>query len=1786
MQNEATPSPITHTPARRASLLWAILLIAALLAGAYLRLVGMNWDQNQHLHPDERFMTMVSTAVSPVNSLREYFDTSTSSLNPYNKGFGFFVYGTLPLFIVRYVADAVGQVGYNEITLVGRYVSALIDWLTILLVFLAGTRMYNDRRVGALAAAFYAFAVLPIQLAHYYTVDSFLGFFTTLTLLLAARVMTAPWRSAVEHPAVVEPAVEQPGAQSFPVLEADEERDPEWWRGLRGNWGSAVPFALFGVAAAAAAASKISAGLIVILLPVAAYIWWTRLPEREQPLWAGVLWRNLVIAGVVAFIVLRIFQPYAFRGPGFLGILPNEQFLNNMRELSQQSGGDVDFPPALQWARRPLTYQLTNMLRYGFGWPLGLLAWGGFLWMAWRMLKGEFRRHILLWAWTLLYFTWWSLNFSRNMRYEIVVYPTLAIIAAWALVRLWEQARAANPRWLRPAATALGVAVLLGSAGWAYAFTRIYTRPVTRVAASDWIYQNVPAAINLKIDGAGGLVSQPVGYPSTYTLDSSRAWVLAFQPREKGLAERVDFAYITDVAGDPNPKNLTLELLEAPQSSNVLATARVIDTFPQEGEGRGRAYSLLFENPPQLNAGQTYGLRLYLDDPVVQLRFSGPASITLRTADGALAQKLPEPVDALREGHATFSQSFEAAQSGALREVVLNRVVDWEATPDDKTLILSLSDQPPGGAVVTQAEVRSTFAPSQDARGQTVTFRFDPPLEVQAGQTYFLTLSRADGPGALAIYGSKTAVESSWDDPLPLPMQGYSPFDINNGLYRTDLNFEMYWDDNPEKLARFQTILNQADYLFITSNRQYATTVRVPERHPLTTQFYRSLMGCPEDADIIHCYAYAQPGQYQGRLGYELVRVFESEPALGQLRFSTQLADESFTVYDHPKVLIFQKRADYDSRAVSRLLSSVDLSYVVHVIPGDAKSYPANLLLPAERLAKQVVGGTWSQLFNTTALINRFPGLGLLYWYIVVTLLGWVVYPFVRLALRGLPDKGYPFSKLVGMLLLAYLSWLVGSANIAVTRGTITLVALFLLLICATLAWYQRAELSAEWASKKRYFLLVESVTLAFFAIDLLIRLGNPDLWHPYKGGEKPMDFSYFNAVIKSSTFPPYDPWFAGGYINYYYFGFVISGILVKWLGIVPAIAYNLVLPTFFAFLAMGAFSFGWNVLTAWGAQRSSEEGEETGGRRRPLLAGLTAATGLLILGNLGSMRMIWHGLMRLSAPNGAFADGGLFQKMAWTAKGLVRVVAEGAKLPYGPGEWYWIPSRAIPEEPITEFPFFTFLYGDPHAHLFALPLTLLALSWALSIVLGRWQWGEPGRRGSAWLHYAASLLLAGLVIGSLRPVNTWDLPTFLAFGVLALLYAGLRNLTLWERHADGGRLNLWSAGALAGSLVLLVGLSFVLYLPYASWYAQGYNSLRLWDGSHTPFWSYFTHWGLFLFIITTWLVWETREWMAATPVSHLRRLRPYAGFIWGLAVLLVVAVLGLIIGLEVKIAWVALPLAAWAAVLLLRPGQPDEKRFVLFMVGTALVLTLAVEVVVLVGDIGRMNTVFKFYLQAWTLLSLASAAALWWLWGAVQRIWHPAWRGGWQVVFTALVFSAALFPMLATADKVRDRMSPAAPHTLDGMAYMPYSTYSENGFDMRLVEDYQAIRWMQENVQGSPVIVEGNVSEYRWGTRYTIYTGLPGVVGWNWHQRQQRAVIPSEWVTQRIDQITAFYNGEDQAESSAFLARYNVRYIVVGQLERAIYDPAGIAKFERWSGTLWQPVYQNEATTIYEVLP
>ena len=1837
-----------------------LLLIVVLLAGAYFRLVGMAWDEDQHPHPDERFLTMVETSLQvkkcaiedisleacPSEQIRwlgffDYFNTATSPLNPHNRGFSYFVYGTLPIIIVRYVAEWVGQTGYDQVNLVGRALSALVDLGSIFFLYLLVDRIYG-RRVALLAAAFSSLAVLQIQQSHYFTVDTFTNFFMFLTIYFAVEIAYGAGRQGMNPLAMDTKSAETATGAASRMGPALDSRpgDLAQHPGGASSGGAAARFTVhifrfirepllwlslgFGLALGMAVASKLNATVMAIVLPAAFAVRHfkqssvisqqssveTGKSERNTDHWSLVT-DHLSLERVIIFLVLgalasiiafRLFQPYAFSGPGFFSLKPNPAWIANIKEQRTQASGDADLPFALQWARRSHLFSFENLTVWGLGLPLGILAWVGFLWMGWRILKGEWRQHLLLWGWTALYFLWQSLQFNPTMRYQLPIYPLLAMMAAWVVLQPLRKTDYAS-RFTHYALCFLGVVVLFVTAAWAFAFTRIYTRTETRVAASRWIYQNVPGPINLSIQTADGTTyQQPLSFPYVYSLQAGAPYNSGFIAQAEGILSQVYLPHVV-VSLPTQTANLLLTIRQGPEEPQPLA-ASVFVALPL-GSAASTAQALSLDPPLSLSAQQVYYLQVQLVDPTGQVDICGPISLSLQTVSGQVNQLINALPRCLVSPDQPYSISFVASADGMLTGVTLGRAVNviTPTTSQTLSLVVATAPEPQPDQVLGSAALTSEFAPQKDLRGEAYALTLDQPVLVTKGQTYFLHLATTGG--ALALSGAAPANETEWDMGLPFRLDGY---DAYGGIYNGNLNLEIYWDDNTDKLVRFQTTLDQADYIFLSSNRQWASVTRIPERYPLTTTCYRELIGCPADKDVIWCYNVAKPGMFAGNLGFDLVAVFESFPNLGPLTVNDQFAEEAFTVYDHSKVLIFQKRPDYDPAHVQAILGAVDLTHVVHLTPKQASTYK-DLMLSSDRLAAQQAGGTWSELFSYNDLQNRYPAIGLVLWYVTILALGLLAYPIVRAALPGLSDRGYPLARVVGLLLWAWFAWMGGSLGLSYSKATIGVALGLVALIGGWQAWRQREELKQEFRERWKYFLMVELIFLAFFLLDLFIRLGNPDLWHDPDGGERPMDFSYYNAILKSTAFPPYDPWFTGGYINYYYYGYVIVGTPVKLLGIVPSIAYNFILPTLFACLALGVFSVVWNLLA--NGQEAARLTWKSFFRQRAFLGGIAAAIALTLLGNLGTVRLFYRGFMCLAAPSAQLGGysvhdciiapgvppvdkANLLARLWWTIKGFFLSLS-GPVFPLTNREWMMTPSRALPDgsgSPITEFPLFTFLWSDLHAHMIAFSLTVLVIAWALSVLLAKARWKS---RMDAFLGF----FLAGLVIGALKPTNTWDFFTYLALGVIVLAYA------VW-RYADVEHIRLpllnWTKRLLltVGAVVALVGLSVLLYQPFSHWFAQSYNSIEAWTGGRSSISSYLVHWGVFLFFIVSWMAWETRQWMAETPVSALHKLRPYRDLILAapILILIVLAIQQIWVMSPsqnvpwkgITILWLALPLAVWAAVLIFRPGMSDGKRLILFMVGTSLLLTMVVEIVVLRGDVGRMNTVFKFYLQAWVMLGISAAAAFGWLLSEIPK-WLPRWRSAWNVTAVILVSFAMLYFLIAGMSKVRDRMNPDAPHTLDSMTYMAYAHYFDFGESIDLSEDYRAIRWMQENVPGSPVIVEANCPEYRWCSRFTIYTGLPGVVGWNWHQRQQRALMADQ-VWDRVAEINAFYITTDPAAAQAFLKKYNVRYIVVGKLERAEYIGEGLLKFDVYNGCaigshngkLWQEVYRDGQTVIYEV--
>ncbi|MFZ0547075.1 MAG: DUF2298 domain-containing protein, partial [Candidatus Promineifilaceae bacterium] len=682
----------------------------------------------------------------------------------------------------------------------------------------------------------------------------------------------------------------------------------------------------------------------------------------------------------------------------------------------------------------------------------------------------------------------------------------------------------------------------------------------------------------------------------------------------------------------------------------------------------------------------------------------------------------------------------------------------------------------------------------------------------------------------------------------------------------------------------------------------------------------------------------------------------------------------------------------------------------------------------------------------------------------------------------------------------------------------------------------------------------------------------------------------------KSTVFPPYDPWFAGGYINYYYYGFVYVGSLTKLLGIVPNIAYNLILPMLFSFTGMGVFSIAYN-LVAWKQSRTINQSPAVSFtanpqspvtnyqspiiqplHRKAIAAGVVAAVLCIFLGNLAEVPLVFNTWFKAgtSTINTGIAP---VDALVQTTSGALNLAFTDATAPVYPGDWFWTATRVInfqPGEvqPITEFPFFTFLYGDLHAHMIALPLTLLALAWAVSLAL------QGKRKGGKWSTAVTALqwLVGGITIGSLQATNTWDFPTYLFIGILAVTYNAYRQ---------SGELNLKMLGQAGVQIVALAALSLVAFLPFTQHYGVGYSSFSLWPGSYTHMSIYLVIYGLFLFFIFTHLARELRAWTRSWNEESLQAWRPFA-------LPVVVAAFGYVLVIAFllrKDYWIApfvLTLIIISGLLGLRPNLPPNRRIPLILISSALGLTLLVELIVLNGDIGRMNTVFKFYMQVWVMLSIVGGVAAAMAWPAVQARRRRLSGRVWRYALALLLASAVLYPILATRAKWNIRMSADAPTTLDGMAFMETTQYQDNGQTIPLDYDYEALQWMRRNISGSPVTAEGQVGQpYRSLVgRVPMFTGLPSILGWAFHQSQQREVVPDSFINNRVADVNTLYSTTNTTEAMAILEKYNVSYIYVGQLEWVYYPPTGLNKFESMADQgLLQEVYRNGGVSIYEVM-
>ncbi|MCJ7739814.1 hypothetical protein MUP32_00670 [Candidatus Microgenomates bacterium] len=465
-------------------LLIAIFALGILFLASFFRLYGVNWDQNQHLHPDERFLTMVANGISWPKNLTEYLDTDTSPLNPHNRGYGFFVYGTFPIFFTKWVAEGLGKGDYTNLTLVGRQLSALFDLGTVILVFLiakqiiTGSNGVKFKYFPLFSMFFYAASVLPIQLSHFFAVETYLTFFITLSFYLLIKIINVN----KIHNSCLSTCADRRRQAKFIILNS-----------------------LLGVSFGLAIASKITA---VLFLPIIGLGLLFLLIKSKK---LSLALTSFFLILVSSYFIVRLAQPYLFDEPDLVTFSLNPKVLNNWKELKSFDDRDTWFPPGVQWIpTKAYLFPFKNLILWGLGIPLGALSVSGIMYQVLGIIHSSFQKrktYLLLTTyyfilalstlWILLLFFFQGGQFSKNMRYFIPTYPFLALLSAWFFAKsiYWIKNRL-NLRISLLFVFCFLLFVLI----YPLSFMSIYSHPNSRVAASQWLFQNIPTGANLSTE--------------------------------------------------------------------------------------------------------------------------------------------------------------------------------------------------------------------------------------------------------------------------------------------------------------------------------------------------------------------------------------------------------------------------------------------------------------------------------------------------------------------------------------------------------------------------------------------------------------------------------------------------------------------------------------------------------------------------------------------------------------------------------------------------------------------------------------------------------------------------------------------------------------------------------------------------------------------------------------------------------------------------------------------------------------------------------------------------------------------------------------------------------------------------------------------------------------------------------------------------------------------------------------------------------------------------------------
>ncbi len=869
---------------------------------------------------------------------------------------------------------------------------------------------------------------------------------------------------------------------------------------------------------------------------------------------------------------------------------------------------------------------------------------------------------------------------------------------------------------------------------------------------------------------------------------------------------------------------------------------------------------------------------------------------------------------------------------------------------------------------------------------------------------------------------------------------------------------------------------------------------------------------------------------------------------------------------------------------------------------------------------------------------NSFASI--LSWWLSVEILGLAALPIATWGLRWLPDRGYTFSKVIGLLIASYLLW-IGAMTGFIENNSggvlISICAVFGISLYLVIQKKMWNELLQYIQDNKRLILAVEILfSLAFLGWAILRAYTPEKIMNA--GGEKFMEMAFLNGVLNSPRFPPLDPWLSGFSISYYYFGYVMMALLTRFTGVPAGVGFELYDALLFALTLCGAFGIVYNLIMVDRLQRQKRLRPDGtflagvgSGRRQAAGFGLLGAIMVGILGNLaGFLESIYaRGLLPerfwrwLDIPDlvgnpvtGSWMPNGGFFGFGWRAS---RVLQD-----------YDLAGQPMTVSPITEFPLFSFLLGDNHPHVLALPFVLLAIGLAFNLLLRQARQVSDDHRtlssGWAFLWQGqdwALLLFTAFCIGSLGFLNTWDMPIYLGLAALAFAIGeAIRSGTI-DRYLIARTITT-GAGLLAGAIAIYI----FFYVGFSS--QAGGILPQVFRPTRLP--QFLVMFGGFIAILTPYLLTaqarKGRVQTGSRNAGWLTVLKIWAGILaaslLGITILLGVTILAAgqagnqvvqnLLGVgnlekalktfaldRLTSPWLYLLLSGLISLALSNLIQISSHRqaehfdetepatqarlwinpsqsFVMLLVLLGLTLALSVELFYLRDNFGvRMNTVFKFYYQAWVMLGCASAFSVWWMWKRAKTVLGKPGRGIFMAGALFLLAAGMVYPLTATYARANGFRGPAA---LDGTSNLARAN----------PDDWAAIAWLQANATGADGILEAPGKSYNYEGRISAFSGIPTLLGWAYHEAQWRGNYDEQG--RREPDIQTIYTTKDADLALSLLQRWGVKYVIVGQTEmtyiqqlcsdtsRACNLTRALRKFD----TTLTVVFSQGNLTIYQV--